>query len=102
MRKIHDHIATITRLKQHSLKGAGVIEAYHARRVAPLMAPSAPLIGTVLAQEALCDSEIAQRIKDATTVDDLDFVFPIPGHPTMSSNTCFVDLVSFSFWFSPN
>jgi hypothetical protein len=51
--------------------------------VAPLMVPGMPLIGTTLTQEALRDSEIAQRIKDATAVDDLDFVFLIPGHSAM-------------------
>jgi hypothetical protein len=66
------------------------------------MAPGVPLIGTALAQEALRDSEIAQRIKDVTAVDDLDFVFLILGHSVMRSNMGFVDLVSFSFWFSPS
>jgi hypothetical protein len=70
--------------------------------VAPLMAPGMPLIRATLTQEALRDSEIAQCIKDATAVDDLDFVFLILGHSAMQSNMGFVDLVSFSFWFSPS
>jgi hypothetical protein len=98
-------------LEQHGLKGTGVIGAYHVRRVAPLMArvlslydmaPGVPLNEMVLAQEALRDSEITQCIKDATVVDDLDFVFPISGHLAMWMDVGFVDLVSFSFQFSPN
>jgi hypothetical protein len=61
------------------------------------MVPGAPRNGTTLAQEVLRDSVIAQRIKDATVVDDLDFVFPIPVHPMMRPDTGFVDLVSFFF-----
>jgi hypothetical protein len=37
-KKIKDHRAAIVFLKEHGLKGSGVIGAYHARRVAPLMA----------------------------------------------------------------
>ena len=57
------------------LRGAGVIGGYHARRVASLMArvlplygmtPGAQLVGTTLAQGLLRDSEVAQRIKEAT------------------------------------
>ena len=36
-KKIRDHIAAIYILKENGLKGLGVIRAYHARRVAPLM-----------------------------------------------------------------
>jgi hypothetical protein len=42
----------------------------------------------------LHDSEVTQRIKEATTMEDPDFVFPIPGHPMMWSDAGFVDLVS--------
>jgi hypothetical protein len=42
-KRIHDHLTTITLLKQHGLHGTGVIRAYHARRVAPLMARALPL-----------------------------------------------------------
>jgi hypothetical protein len=37
-KKIKDHHAAIMFLKEHDLKGSGVIDAYHARRVVPLMA----------------------------------------------------------------
>jgi hypothetical protein len=58
MKKIDDHRAAILFLKEHDLKGSGVIGAYHMRRVAPLvhmlplywMAPSTSLEGTVLAE----------------------------------------------------
>jgi hypothetical protein len=58
-------------------------------RVAPLMAcalslyemtPDVPLNGMMLMHETLRDTEVAQRIKD-TTVDDLNFMFPILGIP---------------------
>ena len=78
------------------MKGSGIIGAYHARRVAPLMArvlplyqmvPEASFEGTVLADEAHPPSEVAQRIKEAMepTKDFvgavLDFMYPVPGHP---------------------
>jgi hypothetical protein len=44
-RKFRDHLAAIVRLKQHGLKGTGVIGAYHTRRVAPLMARALLLYG---------------------------------------------------------
>ena len=72
------------------MKGSGIIGAYHARRVALLMARAIPLYqmvlrasfeGTVLANEALPPSKVAQRIKEAMepTKDSvgaiLDFVY---------------------------
>jgi hypothetical protein len=58
MKKIDDHCAAILFLKERGLKGSGVIGAYHARRVVPLVrvlplyriVPSAPLERTVLAE----------------------------------------------------
>ena len=56
------------------MKGSGVIGAYHARRVAPLMtralplyamAPEASFDGTTLVDGALPHFEVAQRIKEA-------------------------------------
>ena len=73
-KKIQDHIAAIHILKESGLKGSNVIEAYHARRVAPLMmralllyamAPEASFDGTVLAEGALPYFEVMQRIKEA-------------------------------------
>jgi hypothetical protein len=99
-------------LKEHGLKGSGVIDAYHARRVAPLMArtlplyrmvPGPPLEGTMLAEGALPSAEIAQRIKEAMEAAwdiaraILDFVYLVPGHPMMRPDTGFVEFVSFSF-----
>ena len=92
------------------MNGLGIIGAYHARRVALLMAralplhqmvPRASLEGTVLVDEALPPSEVAQRIKEAmdpskdTAGVILDFVFPMPGHPPMRPEPGFVDFVSF-------
>jgi len=97
-KRIRDHIAAIHILKENGLKGSGVIRAYHARRVAPLMmralplyamAPEASFDGTVLAKGALPNSEITQRIKEAmepswdNTGAPLDFIYPVSGHPTM-------------------
>ena len=91
------------------MKGSGIIGAYHARRVAPLMAraslyqmvPEASFEGTELVDKALPHSEVAQRIKEAMepTKDsvgaNLDFVYPVPGHPPMRPEPGFVDFVSF-------
>jgi hypothetical protein len=63
-KRIIDHLATIKILREAGMKGSGVIEAYHARRVAPLMVPVAQMEGTVLAEGPLADSEITQRLKE--------------------------------------
>ena len=91
-KKIRDHITAIHILKENDLKGSGVIGAYHARRVAPLMTRALPLYamvpeasfdGTVLVEDALPNSEIAQRIKEAMELlrDDV-------GAPSISSTQC--------------
>jgi hypothetical protein len=58
LRTVNNHLVAITLLKQHDLRGTSIIEAYHARRLAPLMArtlplyemtPDTQLTGTVLA-----------------------------------------------------
>ena len=92
------------------MKGSGIIGAYHARRVAQLMACALPLYqmvpgasfeGTMLSDEALPPSEVAQRIKEAMepTKDSidavLDFMYPVPGHPPMRPKPGFIDFVSF-------
>ena len=70
---IWDHNATIHILKESDLKGLGVIGAYQARRVAPLMmralslyamALEASFDGTALAEGALSRSEVTQHIKE--------------------------------------
>ena len=72
---ISDLLSALQALKGRGVKGTGIIGAYHARRVAPLMARVLPLHrmmpgisfeGTVLVDEALPYSEVAQRIKEAT------------------------------------
>ena len=42
-KRMHDILDAIVFLKSHGLHRAGVIEAYHARRVAPLMTRTLPL-----------------------------------------------------------
>jgi len=91
------------------VKGSGIIGAYHMRRVAPLMAhalplhqmvPGASFEGTVLVDEALPPSEVAQHIKEAkeslkdTTGAALDHVYPVPGHPPMRLEPGFFEFVS--------
>ena len=66
-------------------------------RVLPLhrMMPGMSFKGTVLVDEALPFSEVAQRIKEATkpTKDStgrvLDIVYPVPGHPQCGRNLGF-------------
>ena len=89
-KNINDLLAALQTLKDWGVKGSGIIGAYHARRVAPLMArvlplhqmvPGASFKGKELADEALHPSEVAQRIKEAmepskdTAGVILDFVF---------------------------
>ena len=103
-------LAALHTLKDRGMKGSGIIGAYHVRRVASLMACALPLHqmvpgvsfdGTVLVDEALPPSEVAQRIKEAmepskdTAGVILDFVFPMPGHPPMRPKLGFMDFVSF-------
>jgi hypothetical protein len=68
VKRIADHLAAIKILRDGGVKGSGIIEAYHERRVAPLMArvllmhrmvPVARLEGTVLAKGPLVDLEVA-------------------------------------------
>ena len=94
------------------MKGSRIIGAYHARRVAPVMAralpmhqmvPRASLEGTVLVDKALPPSEVAQRIKEAmepskdTAGVILDYVYPVLGHPPMRPKPGFIDFVSSLF-----
>ena len=80
------------------MKGLGIIDAYHTRRVAPLMSHVLPLYlmaleaslkGTTLVDEVLSPFEVAQCIKEAMepSKDDasvvLDFMYPVPRHPPM-------------------
>jgi len=91
------------------MKGSGIMGAYHTWRVASLMShalplylmvPEASLDGTVLADEALSPSEVAQRIKDTMepSKDDagvvLDFVYPVLGRPPMRPEPGYIDFVS--------
>ena len=71
-------------------------------RVLPLhrMMPGISFEGTVLVDEALPYSEVAQRVKEATepTKDSagmvLDIMYPVPGHPPMRPEPGFFEFVS--------
>ena len=107
-----DHIIAIHILKENSLKGSGIIGAYHARRVTPLMTRALPLYAmaleasfdrTALAEGTLPNSEIPQHIKEVMEPlrDDmgaaLDLVYPVLGHPLMRSELGYVVFISFPF-----
>ena len=106
---LSDLLSALQALKERGVKGTGIISAYHARRVVPLMMRMLPLHrmmpgisfeGTVLVDEALPFSEVAQRIKEATepTKDStggvLDIVYPVPGHPPMRPEPGFFEFIS--------
>jgi hypothetical protein len=68
--------------------------------------PDTSLTGTMLTEGSLNDSEIAQRLKEATEATqrsrntasvDLDFGFPVPEHPVIWPEAGFIEFVSFSF-----
>ena len=67
------------------------------------MAPEASFEGTVLVDEALPPSEVAQHIKEAmepskdTTGIVLDFIYSVLGHPPMRPEPRFIDFVSSPF-----
>ena len=94
-------LKAITTIKCHILCGTSIIRAYHVRRLVPLMVHALPLYrmvpgvsfeGTVLVDEALPPSEVAQRIKEAmepskdTASGALDHVYPVLGHPQCGRN----------------
>ena len=74
-------------------------------RVLPLyrMVPGESFEETVLVDEVLAPSEVAQRIKEAmelpkdTTGFTLEYVYPVPGHPPMRLEPGFLEFVSFFF-----
>jgi len=111
-----DLLAAIHALKVRGMKGSGIIGAYHARRVAPLMARALPLYrmvpgesfeGTVLADEAFAPSEVAQRIREAmeptkdTFGSTLEPVYLVPGHPPKRPEPGFLEFVSFPSPYPP-
>ena len=67
-------LAAVLRLRAAGLTGSGVVGAYHARRVAPVMArpfalfemvPCIELAGCVMSREPIRDSEVRQRLREA-------------------------------------
>jgi hypothetical protein len=116
VKKITHHLAAIKILKENGVKGSDVIEAYHARRVVPLIAhalllyrmmPDVPLEGTVLAEGPLTNFKITQRIKEAiepareSSGAILDFMYLVSRHPPMRPDTGFVEFVSFPLSLAP-
>ena len=91
--KLSGLLAAIKLLKSRGLTGAGVVGAYHKRRVAPIMVralaldvmrpdvPTDAVARTVLAASEIRDAEITLRLREA--FDKPYPVFPIPGHPAM-------------------
>ena len=64
-KRIQDHLTALRILKGRGLKGPGIIDAYHTRRVAPLMRHALPLhMMAPGASLALSPSEVVQRIKE--------------------------------------
>ena len=67
------------------------------------MAPEALFDETALAEGTLPNSEIMQRIKEAMEPlrgdvgATLDFVYPVPGHPPMRSESGYIVFVSSPF-----
>jgi hypothetical protein len=109
VKRIKDHLTAIQILRENGLNGAGIISAYHQRWVAPLMAralplhemvPGAPSEGTMLIEDPVAFSEIAQRIKDA--IDSQvglasathDYLFLVPGCPPMRPEPGFIEFMS--------
>ena len=94
---MHYLLEAITFLKTHGLRGASVIRGYHARRVVPLMERVLPLYRMTLAQGMLHDSEVTQRIKEATW--EANDMFLISSHPMMWSDAGFIELLAgLVFW----
>jgi hypothetical protein len=62
LKRITDHLVAIKILREASVKGSGIIGAYHARRVAPLMARVLPMHRVIhvarLERTVLADLEI--------------------------------------------
>ena len=107
---ITDLLAALHALKERGVKGSGIIGTYHARRMALLMARALPLHQmvpgasfevTVLADEVLAPSEVAQRIREAmeptkdTFGSTLEPVYLVPGHPPKRPEPGFLEFVSF-------
>lgn len=108
-KKINDHLTAIVVLWEKGLNGAGVIGAYHKRRVAPLMkwvlclfemVPDARTEGTVLSIEVPSNSEVARRINCSiepligSSGNRIKWGFPVQGCPPMRLKPGFVEFVS--------
>ena len=98
-KNIDNLLAALQTLKDRGVKGSGIIGAYNARRVAPLMARVLPLHQMVPG----VSFEVVQRIKEAmepskdTAGVVLDFVYPMPGHPPIRPELGFIDFISSPF-----
>jgi hypothetical protein len=107
--RIEDHLKAIAILKERGLHGAGVIGAYHVRRLIPLtaralsiyqmMPRSSPDGMVILARDALSVGEVEQCLKEVTEVPSSPLgeivpIYPVLGHPPMRPNAGFVEFVS--------
>ena len=95
-KNINDLLAALQFLKDRGMKGSGIIGAYHARRVAPLMArvlplhqmaPRASFKGTVLVDEALPPSSRRRwSLRRTPPVSSLILCFRCRGIPQCGQN----------------
>ena len=108
-KRLGDLLKAIVILKGHGLRRTSVIEVYHIRRLASLMACGLPMWkmmpdsrpeGTVMvAGEALSICEMAQCLNEAMECPadpsgDLIPMYLVSGHPAMRPDVGFVELVS--------
>jgi hypothetical protein len=100
-KKIDSLLQAIKRLVDAGMAGAGVIAAFHERRVLPLirrahhldeMVPNAPLEGTVLVTGELDQEEIKRRITSALGSVPPNAV--LDAHPPMHPDDDFIEVVS--------
>ena len=82
-------LAAVLRLRAAGLTGSGVVDAYHARRVTPVMArpftlfetvPCIELAGCVMSRETIRDSEVWRWLREA-------FEAPLP-YPDAQQPSC--------------
>lgn len=104
-KKIGGLLDAIKTLKNHDLIGAGVVAAFHRRRVLPLMrrerslsemVPGARIEGTALSAEVLPDPEVMRRIREG--LGSVPPVHILDECPPMRPDPGFVELVSIPYF----
>ncbi|CAO2187053.1 unnamed protein product [Urochloa humidicola] len=85
-------VTAIRALMSRGLTGAGLITAYHERRLAPLMMRRLPMFemtaeadlsGTRLSEDTLAPTELGQRLKEVLKASAVPDQFPLQGQPPM-------------------